>query len=200
MARISAILLGAGESKRMGANKLLLPWGKKTVLTHCVDTLIRSRVREVIVVLGGLTRPMEGQLKGPKVRVVYNAHYRGGMSTSIRKGVGGIDPRSRGILIALGDMPFLSAKTVNALVRAFGQGKGEIVAPRLRRRTGHPVIFDRRYKKELLELYGDVGGRTIMERHSDRVRWVRTRSEGVVKDVDTWRDYGKRINPFDSPV
>jgi len=193
MVRISAILLGAGESKRMGANKLLLPWGKKIVLIHCVDTLLQSIVKEVIVVRGDRTKLMDSQLKGRKVRVVMNPHYRRGMSTSIRRGIRAIDPNSHGILIALADMPFVSARTVNALVRAFAQGKGEIIVPSFRGRKGHPVLFHKRYKKELLQLRGDVGGKSIIERHPEEARLVRTKSEGVVKDIDTWKDYGKRV-------
>jgi molybdenum cofactor cytidylyltransferase len=192
MVRISAILLGAGESKRIGANKLLLPWGKKIVLTHCVDTLLQSTVKEVIVVLGDRTKVMESQLKGRKVKVVMNPHYRRGMSTSIRRGIRAIDPNSHGILIALGDMPFLVSRTINSLIRAFGQGKGTIIVPSFRGRKGHPVIFHRRYKKELLQLEEDVGGRSIIERHPEEVRVVRTKSVGVVKDIDTWKDYIKR--------
>ena len=193
MVRISAILLGAGESKRMGANKLLLPWGKKIVLMHCVDTLLQSIVKEVIVVLGDRTKVMESQLKGRKVRVVMNPHYRRGMSTSIQRGIRAIDPNSHGILIALADMPFVSARTINALIGAFTQGKGEIIVPSFRGRKGHPVIFHKRYKKELLQLRGDMGGRSVIERHLEEVRLVRTKSEGVVKDIDTWKDYGKRV-------
>jgi molybdenum cofactor cytidylyltransferase len=189
MVTISAILLGAGESKRMGADKLLLPWEKKTVLTHCVRTLLRSKVKEVIVVLGGRTKLIESQLRVRKVKVVVNPHYRRGMSTSIRRGIVAVNPNSHAILIALGDMPFLSARTVNALVRAFAQGKGEIIVPSFRGRKGHPVIFHKRYMKELLQLKGDVGGRSIIEKHPKDVRVIRTKSEGVVKDIDTWEDY-----------
>ena len=168
---------------------MLLPWEKKTVLTHCVRTLLRSKVKEVIVVLGGRTKLIESQLRGRKVKVVVNPHYRRGMSTSIRRGIVAVDPTSHAILIALGDMPFLSVRTVNALVRAFAQGKGEIIVPSFRGRKGHPVIFHKRYIKELLQLKGDVGGRSIIERHPKEVRVVRTKSEGVVKDIDTWEDY-----------
>ena len=192
MEKISAILLGAGESKRMGANKLLLPWGKKTVLTHCADALIQSMVKEVIVVLGDRTKILKNQLRGRKVKVIMNPHYRRGMSTSIRKGIRAIDPNSHGILIALGDMPFLGSRTVNSLIRTFSQGKGTIVVPSFRGRKGHPVIFHRKYEKELLQLKEDVGGKSIIESHPGEVRLVQIRSEGVIKDIDTWKDYKKR--------
>jgi molybdenum cofactor cytidylyltransferase len=189
MVRVSAVLLGAGESKRMGVNKLFLPWRKTTVLQNCLDTLLRSKVKEVVVVLSLRTKGMGNRFKGRKVKVVMNPNYRRGMSTSIRRGIQAIDPSHHGILIALGDQPFLKKRTINALISAFDQGKGGIVVPSFRGRRGHPVIFHKRYKKELLNLKGDVGGRSIIERHPEDVRVVHLKSEGVVMDVDTWQDY-----------
>ena len=186
---ISAVLLGAGESKRMGRDKLSLPWGKETVFNHCLDILLRSEVGEVIVVLNSRRGGMTLFAKGPKVRVVSNPHYRRGMSASIRRGVRAIHPKSEGILIALGDQPLLKTKTVNALIRVFSERRGEIVLPAFRGVWGHPVIFHRRFEKELLMLKGDVGGRSIIERHLNQTRLVRVDSAGVIKDMDTPKDY-----------
>jgi molybdenum cofactor cytidylyltransferase len=111
------------------------------------------------------------------------------MSSSIRKGLQQIDPRCRGILIALGDQPHLKTRTINALIRAFDQGKGTIIVPSFRGVRGNPVIFDRRFKKELSSLRGDVGGRSIVERYPKEVRMVPVKSIGVLKDVDTWAAY-----------
>jgi len=186
---ISAILLGAGESKRMGVNKLLLPWGRKTVFEHCLNTLLRSRIREVIVVVNDRIKEAVGPVRRKKLKLVINPDYRKGMSTSIRKGLQFIDSRSQGILVALGDQPFLKTRTINALVRAFGQGEGKIVVPSFRGMKGHPVIFHRRYKKELLTLKGDMGGRSILLRYPERIKTVPVRSEGVIRDIDTWKEY-----------
>ena len=186
---ISAILLGAGESKRMGVDKLSLPWGRRTILEHCFETLLRSEVEELVVVLGIRNKEVKNLFQGRKVKIVINPHSKRDMSTSIRKGLQAIHPSSHGILIALGDQPFLKKRTINALISAFDQGKGGIVVPSFRGRRGHPVIFHKRYKKELLNLKGDVGGRSIIERHPEDVRVVHLRSEGVIMDVDTWQDY-----------
>jgi len=190
MVRVSAILLGAGESKRMGVNKLSLPWGKKTVFEHCLDTLLRSNVKEVIVVLNHRTKRML-RFKGRRAKLIMNPHYREGMSTSIRRGIRAADPNSQGILIALGDQPLLQTRTINALIRAFGQKRGSIVLPSYQGRGGHPVLFDRCYKKMLISLQGDVGGKSIVERYPGNVVKVLTKSEAVVKDIDTWKDYKK---------
>jgi len=208
MARVSAIILAAGESRRMGVDKLLLPWEKKTILMQCVDILLQSKAEEVIVVLGNRTQGLESKLGDRRVKVVVNPHYRRGMSTSIRKGIRAVDFSSQGILIALGDMPFLSTRTVNALIRAFAQGKGEIIVPSFQGRQGHPVIFHRRFKRELLQLKGDVGGKSIIERHPGVVRLIYTKSAGVIKDIDTWKDFeeskkgfkGSRVRGFKGSI
>jgi len=188
---ISAILLGAGKSKRMGVDKLSLPWGRKTIFEHCFEALWRSEVEELVVVLGVRNKEVKNLFEGQKVKVVINPHSNEGMSTSIRRGVQAIDPTCHGILIALGDQPFLKTRTINALIRAFDDGRKGIIVPSFRGRRGHPVIFHKRYKRELLNLKGDVGGRSIIEKHPEDVRVVPLKSESVVKDVDTWHDYRK---------
>lgn len=193
MIRVSAILLAAGESKRMGMNKLMLPWGKETVLEHCLDVLLRSQITEVIVVLSQRTNTLRSHLRGTRVKVVMNHHYKRGMSTSIRTGLRALGQKSQGILIALGDQPLLRTSTVNALIRAFGRGKKRIVLPTFKGRRGHPVLFDRRYERELLRLRKDVGARFLLQKHSESVLEVRTKSEGVLLDMDTWKDYQKRL-------
>lgn len=186
---ISAILLGAGKSRRMGFDKLSLPWGKKTVFERCVETLLRSKVREVVIVLGVRNKGIKNLLRRRKIKVVTNPHPEGGMSTSLRRGLQAIHPGSHGILIALGDQPLLKTRTVNALIRIFAQRKGGMIVPSFRGRRGHPVIFHKRFRKELLNLRGDVGGRSVLERHTEDVIMVPVKSEGVVKDINTWQDY-----------
>ena len=188
---ISAILLGAGESKRMGVDKLSLPWGRRTVLEHCFETLLRSEVQELVVVLGIRNKGAKNLFWGRKVKVVINPYSCRGMSTSICRGLTALRSRSDGILIALGDQPLLRTTTINVLIHAFQKGRGGIIVPSFQGRRGHPVILHRRYKKELLNLKGDVGGKSILERHPQEVRAIRVKSIGVVTDVDTWQDYKK---------
>ena len=177
----------------MGVNKLLLPWRRKTVLEHCFETLLRSEVQELVVVLGIRNKGIRNLFQRQKVKIIINPHAKRGMSTSIRKGLEAIHPRCDGFLIALGDQPFLKTRTINALIRAFDQGKEGIIIPSFQGRHGHPVIFHRRYKRELLNLKGDVGGRSIIERHPGDSRVVPIKSIGVVKDIDTWQDYRREL-------
>jgi molybdenum cofactor cytidylyltransferase len=177
----------------MGRDKLSLPWGKETVLEHCLRILLRSEVQEVILVISNPAQWKQNRYDNPKIKVVLNPRYREGMSTSIRKGLQALDHRSQGALIALGDQPRLKTRTVNCLIHAFALGKGKIVIPSFQRKMGHPVIFHRHYGRELKRLKGDVGGRSIIERHSQDVMKVRVRSEGVIKDIDTRQDYGREL-------
>jgi len=190
---ISAILLGAGESKRMRKDKLSLPWGKKTILEHCLQTLLRSRVKEVVIVLNDRMKEINHHLGKKKVKVVINPSYKKGMSTSIRCGLKALNPKSGGILIALGDQPFIKTQTINALVGAFGRAEEKIIVPSFRGRRGHPVIFHRKYEEELLRLRGDAGGKTILMKHPEDVRIIPVKSEEVLRDIDTWEDYKKEL-------
>ncbi len=195
--RIAAILLGAGRSRRMGRNKLALPWGNKTVFERCLETLLRSDLAQVHVVMSGESRVLRDWLVrhsafvAGRTRCLRNPHPERGMSSSIRKGLRDLDPRIQGVLIALGDQPLLSERTINALIRAFTAGEGKIIVPFYEGRRGNPVLFDRCYIGALSRLKGDVGARSVVDRHADRVTRIRTRSEAVVRDMDTWEEYRK---------
>jgi len=193
MLKISAILLGAGESKRMGKNKLFLSWGKRTILDHCLQALLRSMAKEVVVVINNRMEDIAHYLREKGVKVVVNPDYKEGMSGSIRRGIRALDPKSDGILISLGDQPFIKTRTINALIEAFGKAEGKIIVPSFKGERGHPVIFHRKYEEELLRLKGDAGGKTIMIKHPEDVRIITVKSEGVIRDIDIWEDYKKGL-------
>lgn len=186
---ISAILLGAGESKRMGINKLTLPFGRKNVLERTLESLLRSNVKEVVVVINKKTKCELRHFKKKNVKVVLNPYYKRGMSSSIKYGLRFINPKTQGILIALGDQPLLKAKTLNLLIQRFIQNEKGIVLPSFQGKRGHPVIFHKRYLKELLNLKGDTGGRSIIKRYPEDVLVVSVKSKAVISDIDTWKDY-----------
>lgn len=177
----------------MGKNKLLLPWGKKTIFEHCLETLLRSEVKEVIVVINDRLKELIPPINTQKIKVIINPHYKRGMSTSIRQGVQTIAPGSEGILIALGDQPFIKTRTINAMIKAFARGKDGIIVPSFKGKRGHPVIFHRRFRRELLNLKGDAGGKSIVERHPGEILDIPLKSEGVVKDIDLWEDYEENL-------
>jgi molybdenum cofactor cytidylyltransferase len=186
---ISAILLAAGESNRMRQPKQLMPFGQSTILEGTIDNLLNSAVSETVVVLGYREEEVQKTIAGKPVKIAINPDYQQGMSASIIAGLKQIDKRARAILIALGDQPFVNSQTINSLIEAFIANKRGIIIPVYQGRRGTPVIFAIRYKGELFNLKGDVGGREIIKRHPNDVLEVMVNCEGVLLDIDTMENY-----------
>ena len=193
---ISAILLAAGESKRMGQPKQLMPFDHSTIVEQTIDNLLDSRVSEVIVVLGHRAEEVIKTIAAKPVKIAINPNYQQGMSTSIIAGLKLIDSRAQAVIIALGDQPFVDKQTINSLMEAFVAHNRGIAIPVYKGRRGHPIIFAIRYKGELLGLKGDIGGREIIDRHPDDMLEVAVNCEGVCIDIDTMDNYTwKKVNP-----
>jgi molybdenum cofactor cytidylyltransferase len=191
---LSAIILAAGESKRMGKPKQLLPLGKSTLLEQAIDNLLNSSVDETIVVLGHKAEEITEKIANKPVKVVINPDYQQGMSTSIVAGLILVDPRSQAVMLALGDQPLVTSHTINQLIEAFNKNRKGIAVPTYRGRRGHPIIFDIKYKAELFKLKGDIGGREIIQNHPKDVFMVAVDSESVISDIDTQEDYKTNLS------
>ena len=188
---ISAIVLAAGESKRMGQTKQLLPWQGKTVLENVLDNLLNSQVDEVILVLGHEAERIRKKVPAHRITIVINPDYKKGMSTSIRQGLMALDEKAEAFLVVLGDQPGISKEILNQLVHEFqrAHSKKNIVLPTYRGSRGHPVLFNIQYKKEALKLKGDVGCRQILEDHPEDVLEIEMDTAAVLDDLDTPEDY-----------
>jgi len=191
--RISAILLAAGASKRFGSPKLLLPLGNSTILEQSVDNLLNSKVTEITVVIGYHAHEARRIIASKPVKIVVNRLYRQGMSTSLRAGLGMVNSHAAAVMIALADLPFIPTATVNTLIEAFKYSNRGIIVPVHNSRRGHPVIFSIKYKEELSQLTGDMGGREIIRRHSDDVLEVAVNSESIYQDIDNLMSYQSYI-------
>jgi molybdenum cofactor cytidylyltransferase len=206
---ISAILLAAGESKRMGnQNKLLLPFRGRTMVENIVDTLGASQVDQVIVVLGHEADQVKYVLGDRPVQLVYNQHYPQGMTSSIQCGVKAADPNTQGLMICLSDLPRIQVEDVNYLLEHFQQsvwakdpppnsplqklqkgGDRSIIIPTFQGQRGHPVIFSSEYQSEILAHSDPNGCQGIIKRYSQQVLEVQMDSDRCLKDIDTWWDY-----------
>jgi len=191
---ISAILLAAGESRRMGKPKLLMPIGKSTVLEQAIDNLLNSRVSETIVVLGYKAEEVRLKIATKPVKIAVNPDYQQGMSTSIATGLKLVDDRATAVMLALADQPFIDGKIIDRLIQQFQTHKKGIVIPVYQGRRGHPIVFAIEYKTELLGLKGDVGGREITQEHPDDILEVAVSSPGINIDIDTMSDYHCYVN------
>jgi molybdenum cofactor cytidylyltransferase len=186
---VSAILLAAGESRRMGRPKLLLAFGDSTILGKTIDNLLRSRVEEVIVVLGAEADAMKQVIADRPVKVVVNPDYHEGMSTSLRAGLKQVDTKAQRVMVALADQPLIEKDTYNTLIEESLCCHKGIIVPAYQKRRGNPAVFSIEYKRELLGLEGDVGGREILKRHPDDTLEVAVDSPSVTMGIDTLDDY-----------
>lgn len=186
---ISAILLAAGKSRRMGKPKLLMPFGQSTIVEQAIDNLLSSVVNEVIVVVGYGAKESIKTLVTKPVKLVTNPDYEQGMSTSIITGLNLVDSQAQAVMLALGDQPLINSQTINRLVKEFYNHDKGIAIPTYQGSRGHPIIFAIKYKEKLLELKGDMGGRQIIKDHPDDILEVAVNCAGIYIDIDTVDNY-----------
>jgi molybdenum cofactor cytidylyltransferase len=186
---ISAVLLAAGESRRMGEFKQLLALGGKSFVECCVDNLLASRVDEVIVVTGHREADVRNALGNRHVLFAHNPDYREGMSSSIRRGVEAIPKESRACLIALVDQPQIGVDIINRVIEAYEKDAPMIVIPTYEGRNGHPIILDSRLRDEILAIDPAQGLRQVVHAHSTEVVRIEVSTDAVLTDFDYPEDY-----------
>jgi len=192
---ISTIILAAGESHRMGQPKLLLPWGKTTVVGQVVSTFNAAGIKSIIVVTGGARELIEGQIaelkKSFPVRLVYNKDYvLGGMLSSIQTGLMELDRSARAVLIALGDQPQIREETVQRMCAAFDRTSSPLVIPSFQNRRGHPWLAASPIWPKILELPPSTTPRQFLNTFVGQVEYV-TADESILQDLDTPDDYSR---------
>lgn len=175
----------------MGKTKQLLPLGGKTIIEHSLDNLLSSKVDEVIVVTGNEAEMVAEKIANRPVKIVINSDFRQGMSTSLKKGVASISRNADAITVALADQPFISSSLINRMIEFFKKGDKGIVVPAYKGRRGHPIIFNARYRDELLKLEGDAGAKVVLERHPEDILEVEVSSGEIHIDIDDMESYGK---------
>ncbi|MCX5823442.1 MAG: molybdenum cofactor cytidylyltransferase [Deltaproteobacteria bacterium] len=190
---ISAIVLAAGESRRMGRPKQLLEWQGKTLLQHVLESLINSNADEIILVLGHETDRIRKSLPALQIKIVINPDYKQGMASSLRQGLLAMDPRSEAFLVLLADQPGIGPEIMNRMIREFQRAdpRRGIVRPVYRGLRGHPVLIGVRYLQEALQLQGDVGARQILVNHPTDILEIEVNQDGILNDIDTPEEYQK---------
>lgn len=186
---ISAVVLAAGGSQRMGRAKQLLPVDGQPMLAHLVDTVLASGLEEVIVVLGAAASEAGAAIAGKRVQVIVNPGWAEGMASSLRTGLGLVSPRAEAVLFVPADLPQLQASTIQAIVVHFLATRRPIIIPTYRGQRGNPVLFARSLFLELLALSGDSGGRSLFGRHHEDIALLEAGDSGILLDVDTPEDY-----------
>lgn len=188
---VSAVVLAAGESRRMGdRNKLTLPLGGEPVLRRTVRSVLASEVREVIVVLGHQADVVRPLIEDLDVGIVINEHYAEGQMTSVHGGLAALTDACAGAMICLGDQPLMTTADFDALIRAFrDRADGSILVPVHQGRRGNPVIIATAHRREILKGDRNLGCRKLIEKNPHLVAAVDIGTDHVVVDLDTPDDY-----------
>lgn len=191
---ISAIILAAGRSRRMGVQKLLLPFGGRTVIGHIAGEVLRSPVDRTIVVVGEDGARIAEVLGGCCLTLVANADPDADMLSSVRCGLRALPPECEAVLVALGDQPTLTADLIGRMLGAFRTAGRGIVVPVHEGRAGHPILFSARYREEILTCHDDVGLRGLRQAHPEDVFELGAASPAVLSDMDCPEDYRRELD------
>lgn len=193
---LSAILLTAGESRRMTRdNKLLLEYKGQPMVRYVASQLVKSDVDEVVVVTGYQQRQIEEALAGIEVKFVYNPDYYSGMASAVTKGTEVVAENCKGIMVCLSDMPKLETMHYNALAKKFAKEKEEantpIIRPVHRDRIGYPVVFDRAFFTDIKNCRAQDGCHPVITDNNDHYIPYALANEAYYLDIDTPTDYYK---------
>jgi len=188
---ISAIILAAGYSRRMGKNKLLLNYRGESLIEHTINIIEKCGFSEVILV-GREEKVLQIGKKHGLV-VVKNKNADKGISQSIKLGVMNTK-KSDGFMFFTGDQPFLDVDTIKKLTHKFTEDYDYIIVPCCEVRRGNPVIFPYNLKGDFLKLKGDIGGKIIINKNLDIVKFLEIDDSWQLFDVDTSENYEYIIN------
>lgn len=194
---ICAIILAAGTSSRMGKPKQMLPLGNDPILEHVINCSLHENFSEVIAVIGHEANTIKENIviDSERFRWVVNESYLLGQSSSLKVGVEDLKKHHSNIMVFLGDLPFLSTKTIHAIYRHGAKRLEEtdapfIIRPMYNGDVGHPVFFGNIDRHLFSQLQGDTGGKAIIHQISDRI-FLKVEDDGILFDVDTLADYEK---------
>lgn len=194
------LVLAAGESRRMGRLKPLLPLGPETLLQNVLRSLKAPGLLEgIVVVLGYRAQEIAPTLFQYDVVLLENPRYTEGMFQSLKVGVEWLLPRAEAILLALGDQPFVRPETISLLIQKWREQQKGIIQPAYANRRGHPILLDlRRYGPLILQYQGEGGLRQLLHQYSEDRLIVKVEDPAILKDLDYPEDYEallRQINP-----
>ena len=182
---ISAILLTAGQSKRMdGENKLTKEIQGVPLIKHSVKNILVSSIDELIIVLGYQKEIIEKLIDpNEKIKFVFNKDFESGMASSIKIGLDNLSEKTEAFFICLGDMPMVNHNIYNQLIKS--KNNKEIIVPNYKGQQGNPVLFNKSMKEKIINISGDVGAKKILELNKDKILNLEINDQGVTKGFDT---------------
>jgi molybdenum cofactor cytidylyltransferase len=188
---VSAVVLAAGMSLRMGMPKQLLPIDGKTILERTLQNVRASNVDEIVLVLGHAAESIEKTIAAADLKLVRNPDYQQGMGTSLRAGLTAVHADAQAALIILADQPWVSSETLDRLIACQHDSKQQIIIPMYRGFRGNPVLLDRSVFPEVQALDGDAGCREIFGNHTENILKLAVDDPGILLDIDNRDDLEK---------
>lgn len=186
---IGAVVLAAGESRRMGCAKQLLDWQGEPLVRYVVRQVLQANFAQVRVVSGAYAEEVAYCLRDLPVEVVFNPEYAAGQSSSVRTGLRNLSLKTNGVAFVLGDQPMVQFETYNQLIACFEAEEPGILIPTYMSKRGNPVLFHRDFFTSLMQIEGDRGGRDLIQQNPDRVQMLEVADAGILIDLDCQKDY-----------
>ena len=188
---ITAILLAAGQSKRLfNQNKLIKNYKGKPLINHAVQSIIKSKIEKLIIVLGFEYLKVNKKInKNKKIKFVINHNYKKGIYSSIKYGLKKISNKSDGFIIVQADMPEIGKNILNKLYKEIKTNKKEIFVPIKNNKIGNPIGFKLSMINQLKKISGKRGAKFIIKRNRTKIKYIRTKSLGIFKDIDLIKDF-----------
>jgi len=186
---ISAILLAAGQSKRMvGENKLAKKIKGVPLIKHSVKNALTSSIDELIVVLGYQKEVIEKIIdKNERVKFFFNKNFESGIASSIKLGLSNLSEKTEAFFICLGDMPMVGHDIYNQLIKS--KANKEIIVPTYKGQQGNPVLFGKSMKEKVMEISGDIGAKKILELNKDKILNLEINDQSITKGFNTQGDF-----------
>lgn len=195
---ICAVVLAAGCSSRMGSQKLLLPFGQKTVISHIIEQVLSSGIEAVYAVVGHQADELVQELSDKPISIIHNPDYQSGMLSSVRAGIRNLPQVCRAVLVILGDQPSIKPEIIKQMTDAFYKTKSKIVIPVYDDKRGHPILFSTVFREEILGSYDRIGLRGLLRAHAEDVYEMNVSDSAVLADMDYPEDYRREIEKYDN--
>ena len=188
---IKAILLAAGQSKRMKSeNKLIKLYKNKPLINYSLNVLKKSKVNKIIIVLGHQHKEVKKIIKkNKKIIFTYNKNYKQGMASSIKTGLKKISKNDKGFIIVQSDMPFVKQSDINKICRSINSKKFLVHALKYKNRVGNPIGFDSSLIKKFKNIKGQFGAKFMVKRLKNRTNFINISSLKSFKDFDKVSDF-----------
>tara|TARA_B100001123_G_C14997675_1_gene902228 strand:+ start:48 stop:623 length:576 start_codon:yes stop_codon:yes gene_type:complete len=188
---IKAILLAAGQSKRIKTeNKLLKNYKKKPLINYVINSLIKSKVNKIIIVVGYESEKLKKIItKNKKIKFIKNYKYSCGISSSIKVGLKKISKKDKGFIIVQSDMPFIKSLILNKIYNSILKKKYLVHVLRYKKKLGNPIGFDISTLNKFKKIKGDLGAKHMVKKLRNSTNFIEVSSKKIFKDFDTISDF-----------